>query len=47
MSIGSWLWLLGDLITIYYTIYIIINLGNIHDWICTKLSNLSLKIFRR
>ena len=28
-------------------IYLICNLHNIHDWICTKLSNLSLTIFRR
>jgi len=35
------------IIVLAILIYLICNLHNIHDWICTKLSNLSLIIFRR
>ena len=30
-----------------FVIYCAFHLNDIHDWICTKLSNLSLTIFRR
>jgi len=30
-----------------FVIYCAFHLNEIHDWICTKLSNLSLTIFRR
>jgi len=36
-----------DYIVLAILIYLVCNLHNIHDWICVKLSNLSLMIFRR
>jgi len=44
----------GEIFLAIYQLFCIItvltficNLHNIHDWICNKLSNLSLIIFRR
>jgi len=36
-----------SLIKFIIVVYVFLNLHNIHDWICDKLSNLSLIIFRR